>query len=72
MQGVPYDYFNQYVLIEVNKDSIDFIRDGDIESQNPNYDFEYGYWSNWYKEDELFKKVIFQQRQEKLMVLFMS
>ena len=54
--NIPYDYFNQYELIEVNKDNIDFIRGCDIVSQNPNYDFEYGYLSNWYKEDELFKK----------------
>ena len=54
--NVPYDFFNQYELNEVNRDSIDFIRGCDIVSQNPNYDFEYGYLSNWYKEDELFKK----------------
>ena len=54
--NIPYDYFNQYELIEVNKDNIDFIRGCDIVSQNPNYDFEYVYLSNWYKEDELFQK----------------
>lgn len=54
--NVPYDYFNQYELNEVNKDSIDFIRGSKIISQNPNYDFEYGYLNNWYKENDLFIK----------------
>ena len=54
--NIPYDYFNQYELNEVNKDSIDFIRGCKIISQNPNYDFEYGYLNNWYKGNDLFIK----------------
>lgn len=54
--NIPYDYFYQYELNEVDKDSIDFIRGCDIISQNPNYDFEYGYLSNWYKNNEMIKK----------------
>ena len=54
--NIPYDYFNQYELNEVNKDSIDFIRGCKIISQNPNYDFEYGYLNNWYKQNDLFIK----------------
>lgn len=54
--NIPYDYFNQYELIEVNKDNIDYIRGCDIVSQNPNYDFEYGHLNTWYKENELIKK----------------
>lgn len=49
---IPYDYFNQYELNEVNKDSIDFIRS----CTDLNYDFEYGSSMNWYKENELFIK----------------
>ena len=54
--NIPYDYFNQYELNEVNKDSIDFIRGCKIISQHPNYDFEYGYLNNWYKGNDLFIK----------------
>lgn len=54
--NIPYDYFNQYELNEVNKDSIDFIRGYDIVSRNPNFNFEYGQLSTWYKENELIKK----------------
>ena len=54
--SVPYDYFNQYELNEVNRDNIDFIRGCNIVSQNPNFDFEYGYLNSWYKENKLIKK----------------
>lgn len=54
--NIPYDFFNQYELNEVNRDSIDFIRGCNIVSKNPNYDFEYGHLNTWYKENELIKK----------------
>lgn len=63
---IPYDYFNQYELNEVNKDSIDFIRGCKIVGQDSNFDFEYGYTMNWYKENELFKKESILKRVRKI------
>ena len=53
---IPYDYFNQYELNEVDYDTIDFIRGCHIVGLNPNTNFEYGRLMNWYKNDEIFKK----------------
>ena len=52
---IPYDYFNQYELNEVDHDAIDFIRGCHIVGLNPNTNFEYGRLMNWYKNDEIFK-----------------
>ena len=52
---IPYDYFNQYELNEVDYDTIDFIKGCHIVGLNPNTDFEYGRLMNWYKNGEMFK-----------------
>lgn len=53
---IPYDYFSQYELNEVDYAAIDFIRGCHIVGLNPNIDFEYGRIMNWYKKDEIFEK----------------
>lgn len=52
---IPYDYFNQYELNEVERSTIDFTRGCHIVGLNPNLNFEYGRLMNWYKNGETFK-----------------
>lgn len=52
---IPYDYFNQYELNEVDYSTIDSTLGCHIVGLNPNIDFEYGRLMNWYKNGEIFK-----------------
>ena len=52
--NIPYDYFNQYDLVEETRENIDFIRSYNMIGNQKKYDFEYGYLNNWYKDGDLY------------------